>query len=95
MPCRASLLSLIAGGLLCLAFPTFDVWVAAPVALALWAWAGPVPELAAASCGAGRWARLLRPDAELVGHLRRRTAWIALASLEALFIGAAGALYGC
>ena len=38
-PVRRLLLSLIAGGLLCLAFPTFDVWVAAPVALALWAWA--------------------------------------------------------
>ena len=37
-PVRRLLLSLIAGGLLCLAFPTFDVWVAAPVALALWAW---------------------------------------------------------
>ena len=74
-PVRRLLLSLIAGGLLCLAFPTFDVWVAAPVALALLGVGlGRCRGSPRLPARAGRWSRLLRPDAQLVGHLRRRTA---------------------
>ena len=94
-PVRRLLLSLIAGGLLCLAFPTFDVWVAAPVALALWAWAW-------AGAGARRGFLLglagglvfFVPTLSWSGIYVGALPWIALASLEALFIGAAGALYG-
>jgi apolipoprotein N-acyltransferase len=87
--------SLLGGGLLCLAFPTFDVWVAAPVALALMAWAWT---------GRGAWRGFLLgtaaglvffvPTLSWSGIYVGSVPWLALATLEALFVGMAGALYG-
>jgi apolipoprotein N-acyltransferase len=83
------------GGLLCLAFPTFDVWVAAPLALALLAWA-------AAGLGARRGGlagmlfglAFFVPTLSWSGIYVGALPWLALATLESLFIGVAGALYG-
>lgn len=94
-PVRRLLVSLLAGGLLCLAFPTFDVWVAAPVALALWAWAW-------AGAGARRGFLLgvagglvfFVPTLSWSGIYVGALPWLALATLQALFVGLAGALYG-
>ncbi len=81
--------------MLCFAFPTFDVWVAAPVALALWAWAWT-------GAGAGRGFALgttgglvfFVPTLSWSGIYVGALPWLALATLQALFIGVAGALYG-
>jgi len=87
--------ALAGGGLLCLAFPTFDVWVAAPLALALMAWAWT---------GIGAWRGFLLatagglvffvPTLSWSGIYVGVLPWIALATLQALFFGVAGALYG-
>ena len=96
---RRSLLRLAAalagGGLLCFAFPTFDVWVAAPLALALLtaSWTG---------VGAGRGFLLATlgglvffvPTLSWSGIYVGAVPWLALATMEALFLGVAGALYG-
>ncbi|HET8987333.1 MAG TPA: apolipoprotein N-acyltransferase [Humibacillus sp.] len=83
------------GGLLCLAFPTFDVWVAAPLALGLLAWSGT-------GLGA-RWGLLAGtlfglaffvPTLSWSGIYVGALPWLALATLEALFVGVAGAFYG-
>jgi apolipoprotein N-acyltransferase len=83
------------GGLLCLAFPSFDVWVAAPLAMALLAWA---------ATGAGARGGLLVgvlfglaffvPTLSWSGVYVGALPWLALATLESLFVGIAGALYG-
>ena len=83
------------GGLLCLAFPTFDVWVAAPLALALLAWAGTGlgarrGMLAGTLFGLAFFVPTLSWSGIYVGALP----WLALSTLEALFVGLAGALYG-
>jgi apolipoprotein N-acyltransferase len=94
-PVQRPLVSLIAGGLLCLAFPTFDVWVAAPLALALLAWA-----VTGLGAGRGLLAGVLFglaffvPTLSWSGVYVGALPWLALATLESLFIGLAGALYG-
>lgn len=95
IPVRRLLVSLLGGGLLCFAFPTFDVWVAAPVALALWAWswigAGAARGfLLGLAGGLVFFVPMLSWSGIYVGSLP----WIALATLESLFIGLAGALAG-
>ena len=89
------LLSMLGGGLLCFAFPTFDVWVTAPLALALWAWSWT-------GAGARRGFLLglagglvfFVPTLSWSGIYVGSVPWIALATLEALFVAFAGALYG-
>ncbi|TQM58102.1 apolipoprotein N-acyltransferase [Humibacillus xanthopallidus] len=94
-PVRRLLVSLIAGGLLCLAFPTFDVWVAAPLSLTLLAWA-----VTGLGAGRGLLAGVLFglaffvPTLSWSGIYVGALPWLALATLESLFIGIAGALYG-
>jgi apolipoprotein N-acyltransferase len=83
------------GGLLCLAFPTFDVWVAAPFALAMLAWAGTGLGarrglLVGTLFGLAFFVPTLSWSGIYVGALP----WLALATLESLFVGVAGALYG-
>lgn len=88
------LLALVAGGLLCLAFPTFDIWVAAPVALAL---------LALALTGARAWAgfglgllagiAFFVPTLQWSGIYVGDLPWLALSTLEALFFALAGLAY--
>ena len=87
--------ALAGGGLLCLAFPTFDVWVAAPLALALMAWAWS---------GVGTWRGFLLgtasglvffvPTLSWSGIYVGSAPWLALSTLQALFFGIGGALYG-
>ena len=83
------------GALLCLAFPTFDVWVAAPLALALLAWSATGLGarrglLAGVLFGLAFFVPTLSWSGIYVGALP----WLALATLESLFVGVAGALYG-
>ena len=83
------------GGLLCLAFPTFDVWVAAPAAMALLAWSATGLGarrgfLAGVLFGLAFFVPTLSWSGIYVGALP----WLALATLESLFVGLAGALYG-
>jgi apolipoprotein N-acyltransferase len=87
--------SLLGGGLLCFAFPTFDVWVAAPLALALWAWSWTGAGarrgfLLGLAGGLVFFVPMLSWSGIYVGSLP----WIALATLESLFVGLAGALVG-
>ena len=94
-PVRRLLVSLLGGGLLCFAFPTFDVWVAAPLALALWAWAWTGAGarrgfLLGLAGGLVFFVPMLSWSGIYVGSLP----WIALATLESLFVGLAGALVG-
>ncbi len=98
-PRRRLLLRLVAalagGGLLCLAFPTLDVWVAAPAALALmaWGWSGLGPSrglLLGTASGLVFFVPTLSWSGIYVGSVP----WLALSTLEALFFGLAGALYG-
>lgn len=88
------LLALVAGGVLCLAFPTFDIWVAAPVALTL---------LALALTGARAWAgfglgllaglAFFVPTLQWSGIYVGSLPWLALATVEALFFALAGLAY--
>ncbi|MFC7593796.1 apolipoprotein N-acyltransferase [Terrabacter sp. GCM10028922] len=92
---RRLLVSLLGGGLLCFAFPTFDVWLAAPLALALWAWAWTGTGarrgfLLGLAGGLVFFVPMLSWSGIYVGSLP----WIALATLESLFVGLAGALVG-
>ncbi|EWT00894.1 acyltransferase [Intrasporangium oryzae NRRL B-24470] len=88
-------MALLGGGLLCLAFPTFDIWAAAPVALALLAWA-----LTGAGGRRGFGLGLVAglaffvPSLHWSGIYVGALPWLALATLEALFIGLLGAVYG-
>ena len=88
-------MSLLGGGLLCFAFPTFNVWVAAPLALALWAWAwaGVRPGRGFLLGLAGGLVFFV-PTLSWSGIYVGSVPWIALATLESLFIGLAGALVG-
>jgi apolipoprotein N-acyltransferase len=83
------------GGLLCLAFPTFDVWVAAPLALALmaWAWAGLGARRGFLLATASGLVFFL-PSLSWSGIYVGAVPWVALATMEAVFLGVAGALYG-
>ncbi|HKX68895.1 MAG TPA: apolipoprotein N-acyltransferase [Intrasporangium sp.] len=86
--------ALVSGGVLCLAFPTFDVWVAAPVSLALLALVitGVRPR---AGFGLGFLAGLafFLPTLHWAGVYVGNLPWIALAALQALFFGLVGVLY--
>lgn len=87
--------ALVGGGVLCLAFPTFDVWLAAPVGLAL---------ITAALTGAGArrgclvgvvaGAAFFVPSLQWSGVYVGAVPWLALSVLQALFVGLAGAAYG-
>jgi apolipoprotein N-acyltransferase len=87
--------ALAGGGLLCLAFPTFDVWVAAPVALALmaWAWSGLGP-WRGFLLGTASGLVFFVPTLSWSGIYVGSAPWLALSTLEALFFGVAGLLYG-
>ena len=86
--------ALVSGGVLCLAFPTFDVWVAAPVSLGLLALVltGVRPR---AGFGLGLLAGLafFLPTLHWAGVYVGNLPWIALATLQALFFGLVGLLY--
>ena len=86
--------ALVSGGVLCLAFPTFDVWVAAPVSLALLALVitGVRPR---AGFGLGFLAGLafFLPTLHWAGVYVGNLPWLALAALQALFFGVVGVLY--
>lgn len=90
---RRVLLALVSGGVLCLAFPTFDVWVAAPLALAGLAWA-----TTGVAGRRGFWLGLLFGLAFFVPTLHWSGVyvgvlpWMALAVLQSLFTGLAGSL---
>ncbi len=88
------LLALVAGGLLCLAFPTFDIWVAAPLALALLALA-LTGARARAGFGLGLLAGLafFVPTLQWSGVYVGDLPWLALSTLEALFLALAGLVY--
>ena len=86
--------ALVSGGVLCLAFPTFDLWFLAPVSLGLLvlvltgvrAWAAFGLGLLA---GLAFFVPTLHWSGVYVGNLP----WFALSTLQALFFGLAGALY--
>ncbi|MDN5795405.1 MAG: apolipoprotein N-acyltransferase [Intrasporangium sp.] len=88
------LLALVSGGLLCLAFPTFDIWVAAPVALALLALA-LTGARARSGFGLGLLAGLafFVPTLQWSGIYVGDLPWLALATLQALFFALAGLGY--
>jgi apolipoprotein N-acyltransferase len=113
MPVRRHLvplgLALAGGGLLCFAFPTFDLWWAAPLALGLmalsWTAAAPgrLPEDGRRRPRPARRGLLLGTLSGLVffvptlswsGIYVGAVPWLALSTLEALFLGLAGSLYG-
>ncbi|HEX5967726.1 MAG TPA: apolipoprotein N-acyltransferase [Intrasporangium sp.] len=86
--------ALVSGGVLCLAFPTFDVWIAAPVSLGLLALVltGVRPR---AGFGLGLLAGLafFLPTLHWAGVYVGNLPWLALATLQALFFGLVGLLY--
>src|SRR6478736_3513921 len=113
MPVRRHLvplgLALAGGGLLCFAFPTFDLWWVAPLALGLmalsWTPGGSdrLPDVERRRSRPVRRGFLLGAVSGLVffvptlswsGIYVGAVPWIALATLESLFVGVAGALYG-
>ncbi len=81
--------------MLCLAFPTFDLWFAAPLALGLLALVltGVGPR---AGLGLGTLAGLafFVPTLHWSGIYVGNLPWFALSALQALYVGLAGALYG-
>jgi len=88
------LAALASGGLLCLAFPTFDLWVAAPLALAVLALVltGVRPRAGFALgllAGLAFFVPTLHWSGVYVGNLP----WFALSTLQALFFGLAGTVY--
>lgn len=92
---RRSLMALLAGGLLSLAFPTFNVWVAAPLSMAalalVFAGTGPRQGLV---LGLIAGSAFFLPTLQWSGIYVGPVPWVALSLLEALFLGLAGALYG-
>ncbi|EWT07759.1 acyltransferase [Intrasporangium chromatireducens Q5-1] len=92
--CR-SLIALLAGGLMFLAFPTFNVWVAAPLSTAALALVltgtGPRRGLV---LGLIAGSSFFLPSLHWSGIYVGPVPWVALSLLEALFLGLAGALYG-
>jgi apolipoprotein N-acyltransferase len=88
------LLAIVSGGLLCLAFPTFDIWVMAPLALALLALATSGTRVRA-GFGLGLLSGLafFVPTLQWSGIYVGELPWLALSSLEALFFALAGACY--
>ena len=94
-PVRRLFVSLLGGGVLCFAFPTVDVWVAAPVALALWAWAWTgIGARRGFVLGAAGGLVFFVPTLSWSGIYVGSLPWLALATLQAVFIGVAGSLYG-
>ena len=94
-PVRRLIGSLLGGALLCFAFPTFDLWVAAPVALALWAWAWTgAGARRGFLLGAAGGLVFFVPTLSWSGIYVGAVPWLALATLQALFVGVAGSLYG-
>ncbi|GAB3871490.1 apolipoprotein N-acyltransferase [Terrabacter terrigena] len=92
---RRLLVSLLAGGLLCFAFPTFDVWVAAPLALGLWSWAwSGAGARRGFGLGFGGGLVFFVPTLSWSGIYVGAVPWVALATLESLFLGLAGSLVG-
>ncbi|MEO6999323.1 MAG: apolipoprotein N-acyltransferase, partial [Terracoccus sp.] len=87
--------ALVGGGVLCLAFPTFDVWVAAPLGLALLAWS-MTGTGARAGFGLGVVSGLtfFVPTLSWSGVYVGALPWLALSGLQALFFGVLGAIYG-
>ena len=87
--------ALASGGVLCLAFPTYDIWVAAPIALALLAWT-----LTGAGTRRGFGLGLLAglaffvPTLSWSGIYVGALPWLALSALQAMFFGVLGAAYG-
>ena len=85
------LLALAAGGVLCLAFPAYGVWLLAPLAVALLALATQ-----GASWGAGFGLGVVAglvffvPSLSWSGIFVGTLPWLALAVLQALFVGVAG-----
>ncbi|MEO7130230.1 MAG: apolipoprotein N-acyltransferase, partial [Dermatophilaceae bacterium] len=91
---RRLLLALGSGGLLCLAFPTFDIWVAAPLALAVLAWAlTGVRTRVGAGLGLAAGLAFFVPTLHWSGIYVGALPWLALSTLEALFFAVAGGLY--
>lgn len=86
---------LLSGGLLCLAFPTFDVWVAAPLALALLAWAlTGLGVRRGALVGFAAGLAFFVPTLSWSGIYVGALPWLALSVLQALFVALLGAVYG-
>ncbi|MDN5767995.1 MAG: apolipoprotein N-acyltransferase [Humibacillus sp.] len=87
--------ALASGGVLCLAFPTFDIWVAAPLSLALLAWT-LTGRGARAGFGLGLAAGLafFVPTLSWSGIYVGALPWLALSGLQALFFGLLGGVYG-
>lgn len=90
-----ALLALVAGGLLSVAFPTANVWVAAPLSLSLLA-------LVLTGTGARKGfmlgltvgAAFFLPSLQWSGIYVGPVPWVALSLLEAFFLALFGALYG-
>jgi apolipoprotein N-acyltransferase len=88
------LLAIVSGGLLCLAFPTFDIWVMAPAALTLFALATTGARIRA-GFGLGLLSGLafFVPTLQWSGIYVGSLPWLALSTMEALFFALAGACY--
>lgn len=88
------LLAIVSGGLLCLAFPTFDIWVMAPIALTLFALATTGARISA-GFGLGLLSGLafFVPTLQWSGIYVGSVPWLALSTMEALFFALAGACY--
>lgn len=92
-PVRRLIPAAASGGLLCLAFPTYDLWFMAPIALAVLALAlgGATPR---AGFGLGLVAGLVFfvPTLHWSGIYVGNLPWLALATLQALFVALFGLL---
>lgn len=88
-------LALTSGGLLSLAFPDVDLWVAAPLALALMAWSlTGAGARGGFGLGLGAGLTFFVPTLSWSGIYVGALPWLALSALQALFIGLLGGLYG-
>lgn len=87
--------ALASGGVLCLAFPTYDIWLAAPISLALLAW---TLTGAGTRCGFGlgllAGLAFFVPTLSWSGIYVGALPWLALSALQAMFFGVLGAAYG-
>ena len=92
---RRILMALLAGGLLSLAFPAANVWVAAPLSTTVLAlvWTGTGSRRGMA-LGLLAGAAFFLPSLQWSGIYVGPVPWVALSLLEAFFLGIAGALYG-